>query len=338
MPIGPVMMDIQGTALTAEDKTLLQNPLVGGLIYFARNFESAEQISRLSADIHRVRPELLIAVDQEGGRVQRFKTGFTRLPAMQRFLPLFHKNPQAALLLVKDCGWLMAVELLAVGVDFSFAPVVDVDDCHSEVIADRSFSPSPEEVTQLAGAFIQGMHEAGMATTGKHFPGHGSVKGDSHQLLPQDDRSYAEIEQHDLIPFKQLMGSLDALMPAHIVFSQLDSNPVGFSPYWLETILRQQLGFKGVIFSDDLTMEGAAIAGNYATRAQTALAAGCDMVLVCNSRLGVEQVLDSLSAMQVKNTTRLSTMSARKTWSIAQLQGDERYMKTRALLTAITNK
>jgi beta-N-acetylhexosaminidase len=343
MTIGPVMMDIQGIELNEEDCQLLQHPLVGGLIFFSRNFKSVEQITNLTQSIRRLRPDIVIAVDQEGGRVQRFKEGFTRLPAMQRFLPLYRKNAEAALSLVKDCGWLMSVELLGVGVDFSFAPVLDVDDHQCEVIGDRSFSNDPEDVTRLAGAFIAGMHEAGMAVTGKHFPGHGSVKGDSHQLLPVDNRSYSEIEQHDLIPFAQSITVLDALMPAHIVFPQVDSASVGFSSYWLQTILREKLGFNGVIFSDDLSMEGAANAGGYCDRARAALQAGCDMILVCNSREGVKEVLSTmhnfLDLAQLNlgsSATRLVNMRASKIWTFAELIQNDRYRKTQAMLMAIS--
>ena len=205
MAIGPLMIDIAGTSLTEEDKELIQHPLIGGIIYFSRNYESVEQISRLSRQIRQLNPEVLIAVDQEGGRVQRFKDGFTRLPAMQQFLPLYRKQPDAALRLVEDCGWLMAVELLTVGVDFSFAPVLDLDDRQSDVIADRSFSKDPDEASALAEAFMLGMRSAGMATTGKHFPGHGSVVADSHKELPCDLRGLNDIQSHDLIPFTRLL-------------------------------------------------------------------------------------------------------------------------------------
>lgn len=338
MALGPVMMDIEGTTLTEEDRALLKHPLVGGVIYFSRNFVSAQQITQLSADIRRERPDILIAVDQEGGRVQRFKEGFTRLPAMQQFLPLYRKNTTAALNIVRHCGWLMAAELIAVGVDFSFAPVLDVDDHHCAVIGDRSFSPEPNEVAILAGEFMQGMGSAGMAATGKHFPGHGSVVGDSHQVLPKDERVWAAIEAHDLIPFKALMPNLQAVMPAHIVFSQIDDQPVGFSRYWLNTILRQQLGFDGVIFSDDLSMEGAAFAGDYGNRAKAALNAGCDMTLVCNHRAGVKAVLDVLSQEDDSHlySQRLSSMSATQVWDRARLSDDPRYSQTQALLGAIT--
>lgn len=345
MPSGSVIIDIAGTVLTDEDRQLLKHPQVGGIIYFSRNFESPEQIAALSQDIRNCREDILIAVDQEGGRVQRFKEGFTRLPAMQRFLPLFRKNADAALSLVENCGWLMAVELLAVGVDFSFAPVLDVDDEFCKVIADRAFSNNPEEVSLLAAAFMKGMHDAGMATTGKHFPGHGSVSGDSHEVLPIDHRSLAEIEANDLIPFKALVSQLDAIMPAHIIFSQVDECSVGFSSYWLQTQLRQTLGFNGVIFSDDLTMEGAAIAGNYGDRAIAALTAGCDMVLVCNNRegalaalLAVENYQSTLmnNEMNTAQQKRITRMQPKKNWSMNMLLTDSRYLQTRAVLTAMT--
>ncbi len=341
MPIGPVMLDVEGEYLSSEDRELLLHPLVGGVIYFSRNFKSYSQISELTKEIKSINNDMLIAVDQEGGRVQRFKNGFTRLPAMQQFLPLYRKQPTAALNLVKDCGWLMAVDLLTTGIDFSFAPVLDVDDHHCDVIADRSFSPVPEEVSDLAGAFIEGMHDAGMAATGKHFPGHGSVTGDSHLVLPQDLRPYTEIEQHDLVPFKALMSDVDALMPAHIVFPDVDNQPVGFSSYWLQTILRQQLQFQGVIFSDDLSMEGAVAAGSYGQRAQMALQAGCDMVLVCNNREGAKEVIQTLEidhySASNDSVTRLKKMSARQHWQLSELKNFERYQKITRLISTMTS-
>ncbi|MFT7389618.1 MAG: beta-N-acetylhexosaminidase [Candidatus Endobugula sp.] len=338
---GSVLIDILGTSLTDDDKNLLAHPSVGGIIYFARNYQSVEQITSLSHDIRQHRPDILIGVDQEGGRVQRFKTGFTRLPAMQRFLPLYRKNQPATLSLVEDCGWLMAVELLAVGVDFSFAPVLDVDDDFCPVIADRAFSPKPKEVTELAGAFMRGMHDAGMASTGKHFPGHGSVFGDSHAVSPVDNRNMAEIAQHDLIPFIDLLPSLNAVMPAHIVFPKIDSLPVGFSAYWLQTQLRQKLCFDGVIFSDDLTMEGAAVAGSYGERAIAAIDAGCDMVLICNNREGALEALSALDGHpplynEEQRNARIVQMQATKHWSFDTLTSTQRHIKTTAILEAIT--
>lgn len=342
---GPLMIDIDGVALCDEDRSLLAHPLVGGVIYFSRNFESVEQITALSNEIRQLRPEILIAVDQEGGRVQRFREGFTRLPAMQQFLPLYRKQPEAALRVVKDCAWLMAAEVQSTGVDFSFAPVLDVDDDQCEVIANRSFSPDPHEASALAAAFIAGMNEAGMAATGKHFPGHGGVVEDSHLALPIDYRDFATIEQHDLIPFKDLSSQLAGVMPAHIVFANVDTQAVGFSPYWLQTVLRGALGFDGVIFSDDLTMEGAAALGSYAERAKVALDAGCDMVLVCNSRPGALEVLAELEAMLnnsqlgsdlfSQQAQRLTSMRSRVTWQRNELEQLERYQQVKGLLGAM---
>lgn len=330
---GPVMLDLTGTHLTEEEKGLLLDPSVGGVIFFSRNFESSAQIAELTGAIRAIRPSLLLAVDQEGGRVQRFREGFTRIPAMQQFLPLFRKSPDATLTLVKNSAWLMAAELLAVGIDFSFAPVLDLDDHRSRVIADRSFSPLPEETIALGGAWLEGMHEAGMATTGKHFPGHGGVVGDSHEELPLDKRTLDTIESFDLLPFKKLLNQLDALMPAHILFPQVDpENPVGFSPYWLQEILRKRLSFPGVIFSDDLSMEGAVAAGSYSQRAKLALAAGCDMVLVCNNREGALEVLANLDQPKEPNM-RLGGMQARASITQSELESNSRYQLTKHLLT-----
>lgn len=329
------MMDLDGFELTADERELLTEPLVGGIIFFARNYATPEQLSSLVAEIRRIRPELLLAVDQEGGRVQRFKTGFTKLPPMQQFLALYREDPEATLALVRDAGWLMAAEVLSLGVDFSFAPVLDVDDEHCSVIADRSFSPDPLEVARLAGAFIDGMHEAGMACTGKHFPGHGAVTGDSHLVLPVDDRSWDAIAQRDWLPFEALADRLDAVMPAHIIFSQLDSQPVGFSSYWLQEKLRGELKFNGVIFSDDLSMEGAAGAGSYGDRAELALAAGCDMVLVCNNRPGALEVIQRLKGRVPDFSPRLASMAKRQDWNREQVQALTRWQQTRDRLAVL---
>jgi beta-N-acetylhexosaminidase len=334
---GPLMLDLEGLQLSAEEGNLLQDPLVGGVIFFSRNYQSREQLAQLVAEIRRIRPELLLAVDQEGGRVQRLKEGFTRLPPMQRFLQSYRREPEATLELVSDAGWLMAAEILAMDIDFSFAPVLDVDDDHCSVIADRAFSDQPEEVAQLAGAFIAGMHEAGMAATGKHFPGHGAVTGDSHLVLPVDDRPWEAVAARDWLPFERLARELDAVMPAHIVFEKLDPNPVGFSRFWLQEKLRGELGFQGVIFSDDLSMEGATIGGDYGRRAELALAAGCDMVLVCNHRLGALAVLEQLRALAPAPSPRLRKMARRRRWDWQSLQGLERWQKTRSRLAALVS-
>lgn len=337
MAIGPLMLDLEGLELTLEEQGFLSHPFIGGVIYFTRNYESAEQIKRLTDSIRRIRPELLIAVDQEGGRVQRFRDGFTRLPAMQKFLPLYRKNAFTTLALVKDSAWLMASELLAVGIDFSFAPVLDLDDFKCDVIADRSFSSEAEETIALSRAWIAGMHEAGMAATGKHFPGHGSVTADSHLALPVDDREFSDIASKDLLPFIALSNSLDAIMPAHIVFSKVDpDHAVGFSPYWLQTILRKDLGFDGVIFSDDLTMEGAASGGTFVKRAQLALSAGCDMILVCNHRAGVLEILRESKSLDYESSAhRLDAMRSTKLFDLTDIKKQPRWRLSQQLLSAI---
>lgn len=288
---GPLMVDVGGLTLTAEDKEVLAHPEVGSVILFSRNVDTPQQVAALTAAMRQVRPELLIAVDQEGGRVQRFRDGFTRLPAMRSFGHQYDQDPAAALVAAKACGELMAREVRAVGVDFSFAPVLDLDVGVSGVIGDRAFHTEPEAAIALVRAFMQGMKAAGMMTIGKHFPGHGSVAADSHFALPVDDRSWAEIDVYDLQPFRALARELDGIMPAHVVYPQVDPLPAGFSSFWLKTVLRDQLGFQGLIFSDDLCMEGAAGIGSMAERRDLALAAGCDVVLICNNRDAVLGVL-----------------------------------------------
>nr|WP_259364456.1 beta-N-acetylhexosaminidase [Colwellia sp. MB3u-43] len=289
------MFDVQGTSLSQEDKEILQHPLIGGLIFFTRNYQSPEQMADLSQQIRMAaKKPMLLAVDHEGGRVQRFREGFSLIPAMGKLWRMSEQNLALAKELAKQSAILMALEVQAVGIDISFAPVLDINNI-SDVIGDRAFHQEPDYVTELAEAFISGLHLVGMKATGKHFPGHGSVKADSHIDLPIDTRTSAEIFQQDLMPFKQLInkGKVDALMPAHIIFPDVDSKAVGFSRYWLQNILREQLGFNGVIFSDDLSMQGAASIGGYIERAEAAQAAGCDMLLLCNNRDGCVEVLDN---------------------------------------------
>ncbi|MCJ0926835.1 beta-N-acetylhexosaminidase [Acinetobacter lwoffii] len=305
--IGALMLDIAGTTLTQEDIELLSAPQVGGVILFGRNIESPAQVRALTDHMRQVRPDILIAVDQEGGRVQRLRQGFTLLPAMGRFGELYSNDPQRALELAEKCGWLMAAEVLAVGIDFSFAPVLDLNDI-SDVIGDRSFAQNIQDIIPLASAFLKGMKRAGMASTGKHFPGHGSVKADSHVAAAIDTRSYAEIQQKDMRSFIQLQPQLDALMPAHVIYSQVDPNPAGFSEFWIQKVLRQELGFDGVLFSDDLSMQAACVAGGADARIQAALKAGCDMGLVCNDRAAQCIALEGIEDLPLPNQQRLERM------------------------------
>ena len=305
--IGALMLDIAGTELTQEDIELLKAPQVGGMILFGRNIESPEQVRALTDHMRQIRPDILIAVDQEGGRVQRLKQGFTLLPAMGKFGELYLSEPEKALELADQCGWLMATEVLAVGIDFSFAPVLDLNDV-SDVIGDRGFAKNIQDIIPLASAFLKGMKRAGMASTGKHFPGHGSVKADSHVAAAIDHRSYDEIYQKDMQSFIQLQPQLDALMPAHVIYEQVDPNPAGFSPYWIQKVLREQLQFDGVLFSDDLSMQAACVAGGADARIQAALNAGCDMGLVCNSRESACVALDGIQNLALPNQERLERM------------------------------
>jgi beta-N-acetylhexosaminidase len=297
MSLGPIMLDLDSTQMSPDEHEILQNPLVGGVILFSRNFSSIEQLIQLVKTIHHIRePRLLVAVDHEGGRVQRFRDGFTSLPAVGHFGEIYKTNPKRAHLLAETAGWMMAVELRAVGIDFSFAPVLDIDYGVSSVIGDRAFHHDKNVIIELAHAYTNGMHTAGMAATGKHFPGHGAVTADSHVDMPVDEREYKEIYAEDILPFKRMIHhGIAAIMPAHVIYPRVDKLPAGFSEIWLKDILRKRLGFQGVIFSDDLDMKGASVAGeNYVDRAEKALSAGCDMALVCNNRQGAINVLDNL--------------------------------------------
>lgn len=330
LPIGPIMLDIQGLTLDAVDKEKLNHPNTGAVILFSRNYQNPDQAVDLIRSIRKARNgNILIAVDQEGGRVQRFQNGFTRLPPASRYI----ESPD----LSKSAGWLMAAELLSINVDFSFAPVLDVDCGVSEIIGNRSFSTDPVRATQLASAFRKGMNEAGMAATGKHFPGHGSVALDSHLTLPIDDRDLKTILAKDLLPFKQLINEgLEGIMPAHVLYPQIDSNPAGFSRFWLQDILRKELAFDGVIFSDDLSMEGAASMGDFPTRAKRAQEAGCDMILVCNNPKAAEQVLECLPISQNPHRDeRLSRMQGKTTLTREQLLHTEKWQQLSNLINSL---
>ena len=327
MSLGPLMVGLSGVSLTAEEREMLQHPLVGAVILFTRNFESATQVKALIDEIHALRqPKLLVAVDHEGGRVQRFREGFTRLPAVRNFGQLYDQDPKRAKRISETAGWLMAVELRAVGVDFSFAPVVDLDYGVSTVIGDRSFHRDPQAVAELTQSYIMGMHRAGMAAPAKHFPGHGAVEVDTHLGIARDERALVDIESEDLIPFERLIhNGLAGVMAAHVIYPKVDDKPAGFSRFWLQQVLRQQLQFQGVIFSDDLLMEGAAVAGDVSERAAAALAAGCDMALVCNDFNAICRTLDHLKHSQFDNPAshlRLARMHGRHSITRDQLHSD----------------
>jgi beta-N-acetylhexosaminidase len=295
MTLGPLLIDVQGTSLTVEDRDLLAHPLVGGCILFTRNFADIEQLERLVADIRAVRtPPLLVTIDHEGGRVQRFRKDFTVLPAMRTMGREYDLDQAAGRRLARQCGWLLAAELRAVAIDLSFAPVVDLDYGVSSVIGDRAFHRDPRVVAELAIAFMNGMREAGMASTVKHFPGHGAVVPDSHVAMPVDRRPLADMDD-DLYPYLRLIDNgVASVMAAHVVYADVDPLPAGFSKKWLQDELRGRLRFGGAIFSDDLSMAGASVVGDMPERVRAALAAGCDMVPVCNNRQGVLQVIDSV--------------------------------------------
>ena len=294
-PGGALMADVAGPELDPSEREFLRHPAVGAIILFSRNYESPQQVAALVRDIHAQRtPPLPVAVDQEGGRVQRFRDGFSQLPPLRALGGLFEHDPGLAAELAYAAGRLMALELRQVGVDFSFAPVLDCADPHSRVIGDRGFHGDAKIITALARHYIGGMGSAGMRATGKHFPGHGGVVEDSHLETPEDRRTLADIWDRDLLPYRELHGLLGGVMTAHVRFPAVDANVPTYSACWIREVLRQRIGFRGIVFSDDLTMGGAADIGPPAERARLALAAGCDMVLVCNDNEAASAVADSL--------------------------------------------
>ena len=331
------MIDLQGPSLSPEEQEKIHHPNTGAVILFSRNFIDSEQITALIQDIRAARKgDILIAVDQEGGRVQRFQQGFTRLPPADRY-GRQHAGGEA---LAESAGWLMAAELLAVGVDFSFAPVLDVDCGISSIIGDRAFSRDCQEVARIASRFRKGMQTAGMAAVGKHFPGHGGVALDSHLALPCDDRDLETLRSKDLLPFQRLIDEgLRGIMPAHVVYPAVDSQPAGFSRIWIQHILRLEMGFDGAVFSDDLSMAGAAQAGDFVERARLAELAGCDMLLVCNNPDAAAEVLDAfvISSNPLREH-RLQGMLGETQLSRRQLLDSPQWQQTAKLVSQLTEE
>jgi beta-N-acetylhexosaminidase len=310
LPLGPAVIDVVGTALTDEDRERLRHPAAGGVILFSRNYETPEQLTHLTEEIERLRePALPICVDHEGGRVQRFRAGFSAIPPMRELGRLWDRDHAAARETARAIAFIVGAELAAHGVDFSFAPVLDLDYGGSSVIGDRALHFDPTAAGALGACIVKGFGEAGMGAVGKHFPGHGYAEADSHVAVPADDRKFTEIAKKDLVPFRMAIeAGLAAVMPAHVIYTQVDPEPAGYSSRWLKEVLRGKLGFEGVIFSDDLSMEGASVAGGIPERARAALVAGCDMVLLCNDPAGQETLLQSLENTAVAQPERLERM------------------------------
>jgi beta-N-acetylhexosaminidase len=339
--LGPLMVDVAGLELTPEDRDVLRHPLVGSVILFTRNYASSRQLARLVADIHAVRsPALVVAVDQEGGRVQRFRPEFSLLPSPRRIGHEFDLDAKQGLTLARAMGWLMAAELRAHGVDLSFAPCVDLDYGLSEVIGDRALHSKPEVVAQLAMAYIAGMKDAGMAATAKHFPGHGAVVADSHHSLPVDRRTWNELGD-DLLPYRRLIANgIPGVMVAHILFPAVAPEPASLSRRWIQSALREELRFEGAVFSDDLSMGGARELGEFGdivARASAALEAGCDVLPVCNDRASVVRLLDQLRfEVQPSSHLRLVRMRGRAAPERDELYAGEAWRASQELLARST--
>jgi beta-N-acetylhexosaminidase len=309
-PLGPAVIDVVGAALSDEDRERLRHPAAGGVILFSRNYQNPEQLFSLTEEIRKLRePALPICVDHEGGRVQRFREGFSAIPPMRELGRHWDRDPAAAREAARSLAYIVGAELAAHGVDFSFAPVLDLDYGGSSVIGDRALHFDPTAVGALGACIVQGFADAGMGAVGKHFPGHGYAEADSHVAIPRDDRKQADILKKDVVPFRMAIeAGLAAVMPAHVIYTQVDAEPAGYSKLWLQEVLRGKLGFRGVIFSDDLSMEGAGVAGGIPERARAALAAGCDMVLLCNDPAGQQVLLDSLGDTPLAHPERVERM------------------------------
>lgn len=309
---GPAIIDVVGTGLYEDDRARLRHPAVGGAILFARNYENPPQLLALVAEIRAVRPDILLCVDHEGGRVQRFRAGFSPLPPMRRLGEIWDRDRAGACAAARAAGLVIAAELAAHGLDFSFAPVLDLDYRRSGVIGDRAFHADPVAVGELAAAFIGGLGEGGVAAVGKHFPGHGYAAADSHVDVPRDERPLEQILARDVVPYGAAIAvGLAGVMPAHVIYTRVDAEPAGYSRFWLQEILRKRLGFDGMIFSDDLSMEGARTVGGIPERARAALAAGCDMVLLCNDSRGQEELLDAIGGAAPVEARRFALLRAR---------------------------
>jgi len=329
----PIILDVQGYTLTSEEKEYLAHPLVAGVILFTRNFSDVIQLKELVQQIRlHAKSQIIIGVDHEGGRVQRFHNEFTKLPACGELLAKSDSFKQA-LLLAKASAFTMASELIACDIDLSFAPVLDLNGI-SDVIKERSFSSDKLEVIQLAGAYIEGMKLAGMSSTGKHFPGHGSVKADSHIALPVDNRSSEDIFNNDMQTFKALIqnNQLDAVMPSHVVYAQCDELPCGFSQFWLQKILKQSLGFTGAIISDDISMHGASFVGDHLSRTRAAIEAGCDLILACNDPVAALTILDGLQTPKKSNESIITSLLGDKSKLSLPLSKNNNWIDSKRLL------
>lgn len=334
--VGRAFIDLEGPELTQVEREVLMHPQVGGVVLFARNYEDYPLLQALIHSIRSLRSNIILAIDHEGGRVQRFKEGFTHIPSMQRLGDHYQRCGRPSLDIIRSIAWVMAAELRCAGVDISFAPVLDVDRDASDVIGDRSFSDNVSDVTLLADAFITGMSDAKMPATGKHFPGHGSIKADSHVSVAIDSRDMDALEQKDLLPFTALAAKLGLIMPAHVIFEAIDPNPVGYSCFWLNEILRQRLRFQGVIISDDLSMVGATHIGEMPERALAAIDAGCDVVLMCNDFDNTVRTLEVMEkkSIEVSKPLEILVNACQKPRypSLPELQTHQRWRKTQSFL------
>lgn len=340
--VAPVMLDIAGSMPTRKECDTIAHSLVGGVILFSRNYENLQQLRELTQALQSIKADLIIAVDHEGGRVQRFREGFTAIPPMRKLGELYDEDSTAALETARAMGFVLAWELVREGINLSFTPVLDLDYGQSSVIGNRAFHRDPVIVSSLCASFMAGLHRAGLPAVGKHFPGHGFVAADSHLDLPVDERSYDELAREDLIPYEQLIPlGLDAVMPAHVVYPGMDTLPAGFSSYWLQDVLRQRYAFRGVIFSDDLSMEGAVASGPPVERARLALQAGCDMVLVCNHPVAAQEILQGMNPdwCNQLSTHRIRQMMAHPKPSLeqGQLEWEASWKQLSSRFSAWTN-